>query len=86
MSTISNQLKTLFIEELDLEDITVEEWSDDTPLFGEGIGLDSLDAVEVVVLLEKHFQVSIKNVDEGKTAMTSIAALTAFIVDARQDG
>lgn len=85
MNTISTKLKTLFIEELDLEDITVEEWADDTPLFGEGIGLDSLDAVEVVVLLEKHFNVSIKNVDEGKTAMTSIATLTAFIEDANKD-
>lgn len=82
MSDIKTKLKELFIEELGLEDIEIDEWADDLPLFGEeeGIGLDSLDAVEIVVLIEKNYGVTINNVDEGKTAMASIANLSAFIL------
>ena len=48
-------------------------------LFGEGLGLDSLDAVELVVLVQKHFGVEIKDMDEGRPALQSIATLAAFI-------
>ena len=77
--TIKEKLKTLLIEELNLEDVTPEEIEDDAPLFGEGLGLDSLDAVELVVLLEKHFGVVVKDLDEGRTAFQSINTLVAFI-------
>ena len=77
--TIKEKLKTLLIEELNLEDVTPEEIEDDAPLFVEGLGLDSLDAVELVVLLEKHFGVVVKDLDEGRTAFQSINTLTAFI-------
>ncbi|MGL1933211.1 MAG: phosphopantetheine-binding protein [Desulfotalea sp.] len=87
MSDLKIKLKELFIAELGLEDIELDEWQDDMPLFGEedGIGLDSLDAVEIVVLIEKHFGVSINNVDEGKTAMASIANLSAFILSEQKN-
>ena len=49
------------------------------PSFGEGLGLDSLDAVEIVVLLEKHFGIDVKSLDEGREAFRSINALTAYI-------
>jgi len=77
--TIKEKLKTLLIEELNLEDVTPEEIEDDAPLFVEGLGLDSLDAVELVVLLEKHFGVVVKDLDEGRTAFQSINTLVAFI-------
>lgn len=77
--TIKENLKKILIEELNLEDLTPEEIEDDAPLFGEGLGLDSLDAVELVVLLEKHFGVEVKNLDEGREAFRSINTLVAFI-------
>ena len=69
--TIKEKLKRLLIEELNLEDVTPEEIDDEAPLFGEGLGLDSLDAVELVVLLEKHFGGVVKDLEEGKAAFQS---------------
>ena len=76
---IKESLKTILIEELNLEDLTPEEIEDDAPLFRKGLGLDSLDAVELVVLLEKHFGVEVKNLDEGRAAFQSINTLVSFI-------
>jgi len=77
--TLNEQLKTIIIEELNLEDVTVEEIEDDAPLFGEGLELDSLDAVELVVQVQKHFGVEIKDIEEGRLAFESINALRHFI-------
>jgi acyl carrier protein len=77
--TIKEQLKKIIVEELNLEEINPEEIEDAAPLFGEGLGLDSLDAVEIVVLLEKHFGVVVKDLDEGKGAFQSINTLAAYV-------
>ncbi len=78
--SLQKQLKKIIIEELNLEDIDILEINDDDPLFGdEGLGLDSLDAVELVVLIQKHFGVEIKDMEEGREALASISSLTDFI-------
>jgi acyl carrier protein len=77
--TIKEQLKKIIVEELNLEEVSPEEIEDAAPLFGEGLGLDSLDAVEIVVLLEKHFGVVVKDLDEGKAAFQSINTLAAYV-------
>ena len=76
---LNQKLKKMIIEELQIEDIAPEEIDDDAPLFGEGLGLDSLDAVELVVQLQVYFSVEIKSIEEGRPALQSINTLAEFI-------
>ena len=86
ISNLKNQLKTIIIEELNLEEIKPQEIRDNDPLFGEeGLGLDSLDAVELVVLVQKHFGVEIRDMDEGREALASITSLAEFIIRRKQE-
>lgn len=77
--TLNQKLKTIIIEELNLEDVSTEDIEDEAPLFGDGLGLDSLDAVELVVQVQKHFGVEIKDIEEGRRAFQSINTLRQFI-------
>ena len=73
------ELKSLIVSGLKLEDVTADSIADDAPLFGEGLGLDSLDAVELVVLVKKHYGVEIKDMEEAKKAFLSVRTLAAHI-------
>lgn len=77
------QLKEALITDLNLQSVTPEDIADDAPLFGDGLGLDSLDAVELVVLVQKRFGVEIKDMEEGREAFASVAALARFIEERR---
>ncbi len=80
MSTdLHKKLKEELIEQLNLEDITPEDIDSVAPLFGDGLGLDSIDALEIIVLLEKEYGIKITNPADGKDAMQSIESLAKFI-------
>ena len=76
---IRTQLKALLVDNLSLEDVTAEEIADDEILFGEGLGLDSLDAVEIVVILQKTWGIEIKDMEQGKEIFYSIDTLAKYI-------
>ena len=84
MRELKEQLKQIIIDELHLEDLAPADIGDDDPLFGDAFGLDSIDAVEVVFQLEKHFGVKIKDMKEGRPALESINTLAAFIDERRR--
>jgi acyl carrier protein len=76
---LEHDLKAMIITELKIEDLTPEDVKDSDPLFGEGIGLDSLDAVELVLLLQKHYQIEIKDMEEARKAFASVQSLADYI-------
>ena len=78
-SKLRSFLKEMIIRSLKLEEISVDEIDDDAPLFKEGLGLDSIDALELVVAIEKNFNVIIEDEDVGKEAFGSISLLAKFI-------
>lgn len=80
MADTKTTLKSLIIETLDLEDISPEDIIDDEPLFGEGLGLDSIDALELGLAIKKTFDVKIEaNSEKTKEHFYSINNLVQFI-------
>ncbi len=77
--SLEYELKAMIVDDLKLEDVRPEDLEDDKPLFGDGLGLDSLDAVELVLLLRKRYQIEIKDMDEARVPFSSIAALAKHV-------
>lgn len=74
-----SRIKQLLVDALHLEGVAPSSIADDAPLFGEGLGLDSVDALELVVALEKEFGIRIQSHEIGKEAFASVSALAAYI-------
>lgn len=79
MDTLVNELKTKIIEALKLDGVTPEDIDADAPLFGEGLGLDSIDALELMLLLEKNYGIKLKNPAEGKEVFKSVRTMAEYI-------
>jgi acyl carrier protein len=83
---LRQDVKRLIVEELDLRDQTPGSIADDEPLFGAGLGLDSLDALQLAVAIEERFGVVIPEDDRAKAIFASVTALAEHIAAARSGG
>lgn len=84
MEQLKNQLKEQIIETLNLEEILITDIDDNAPLFGEGLGLDSIDALELIVLLEREYGIKLANPQEGKEVFKSINVMVDYITKNRK--
>ncbi|MSP58816.1 MAG: acyl carrier protein [Myxococcales bacterium] len=81
MEALKLKVKELIISSLNLEDVTPESIDDAAPLFQEGLGLDSIDALELAVAIERTFKVTIPDEAVGKQAFQSVNSLTAYVAE-----
>ncbi|OGV37403.1 MAG: acyl carrier protein [Lentisphaerae bacterium GWF2_45_14] len=81
MDRIKQELKESLLEVLALDDLSVNDIEDDEPLFGGKLALDSLDAVEIVVVLQRKFGVNTKGLEGRKEIFTSINTLAQYIIE-----
>ena len=79
MEELREQLKKQIIEQLNLEDLTPEDISASDPLFGDGLGLDSIDALELIVLMEREYNIKITDPKEGKDIFQSVDTMADYI-------
>jgi acyl carrier protein len=83
MEELILKLKTEIIEVLNLEDLRPEDIDENEPLFGEGLGLDSIDALELIVLMEKEYGIKLKDPNQGKEIFKSIKMMAEYITENR---
>ena len=79
MEELIAKLKEQIIEALNLEKRTPADIENDTPLFGDGLGLDSIDALELIVLLEKNYGIRLTNPSEGKAIFKSVNTIAEYV-------
>ena len=83
MEQLILQLKKEIIEVLNLEEVTPEDIDNDAPLFGDGLGLDSIDALELIVMLEKNYGIKLKDPAKGKEIFQSITVMAKYVAENR---
>ena len=76
---LKQQLKQQIIAFLNLTDITPDDIKDDVPLFGEGLGLDSIDSLELIVLLNREYGIVIKDLKEGRKVLVDVNTMVDYI-------
>jgi acyl carrier protein len=78
-TALKEQLKVQIIKFLNLTDLTPADISDNEPLFGEGLGLDSIDSLELIVLLKKEYGIDIKDPREGRKVLVDVETMAGYI-------
>ena len=79
MEELIKELKEEIIKALNLEEMTPEDIDENEALFGDGLGLDSIDALELIVLMEKKYGIKLANPSEGKAIFTSVASIADYV-------
>lgn len=77
-------LKKQIIAQLNLQHVTPEQISNDEPLFVEGLGLDSIDALELIVLLQQEYNIKLNNAEDGPRVFSSVRSMAEYITANRQ--
>jgi len=83
MTELKLELKEKIIEQLNLEDVSVDDIADKDPLFGEGLGLDSIDALELIVMLDKDYGIKLADPKEGRKIFESVETMATYIEENR---
>lgn len=81
---LCTQLKSQIIQRLNLEGMTPDDIGDDQPLFAEGLGLDSIDALELIVLMEQEYGIKIENPQEGRAIFSTVSSMAEYILRHKQ--
>ncbi|HSZ71679.1 MAG TPA: phosphopantetheine-binding protein [Cytophagaceae bacterium] len=79
MSELISNLKKQIVEQLNLVDIEPASIDENAPLFGDGLGLDSIDALELILLMQKKYEIKIATAEEGQKVFSSVKAMADFI-------
>ncbi|HET8838814.1 MAG TPA: phosphopantetheine-binding protein [Flavobacteriaceae bacterium] len=79
MSELKEELKAKIIEQLNLEDVAVADIADNDSLFGDGLGLDSIDALELIVMLDKDYGIRLSDPKEGRKIFESVQVMADYI-------
>lgn len=74
-----SDLKTQIIAQLNMQDLKPEDIGDDQPLFMDGLGLDSIDALELIVLLQQHYKIKLSNAEDGPKVFQSVRTIAEYI-------
>lgn len=80
MQELMRNLKVQIVEQLNLKDVKPEDIGDDQPLFVEGLGLDSIDALELIVLLQQHYGIKLAKAEEGPDVFYSVSSMARYIM------
>ena len=83
MEALKQELKQNIIEQINLEDVSVEDIANEDLLFGSGLGLDSIDALELIVMLDKNYGIRLTDPKEGRAIFESINTMAAYIAEHR---
>jgi acyl carrier protein len=81
MDELMYKLKEQIIKQLSLNDKKPEDIGDDEPLFVEGLGLDSIDALELIVLLQQEYKIKLNNAEEGQSVFRSVRTMAQYITE-----
>lgn len=83
MNELIQTLKEQIIDALNLEEITPADIDNNAPLFGDGLGLDSIDALELIVILDRHYGIKLANPAEGKAIFKSVSSIADYVAKNR---